>query len=387
MNFAAVLIGLLAPAVQTAAQTVPIPIAVTQSGLRVEVVAAETGDLQVATPFGSLMLPSDPVAAVTDGAQQLEQLLALHRAGVLDDQALAQDLSTAGQLRALAQHARDWAKRDPSAVTPYLALEAWGERMDPVPRETRREQRVEWLWERATGRDWVESVLAAPRLQAEISAAYQARSEVTISITRLRQALRSRQPEHRRAAAFVAGKQQEFSLRAPLLLASLEDPSPAARAGAAEAAEQVQPKAARDYWSRVLAVGAPSMRAQAALGLGRHGGDAGMHMLMHVLSAWERPAGERYDFAGRDVFVVSNYDSNAHDLAGYDVDHLDRAFVSADPNREYLDLGSRLKVTRVDEELLAALLEALDLWAGERTGRDAAAWLVWYLGGSAPRRP
>jgi hypothetical protein len=378
----------LAAAVQTAAQAPPVPIAVTASGQRVELsAAAEAGDRQVATPFGEWMLAADPVVEVVDGAKQLEQLLVLHRSGALDDLGLAQDLATAGQLRALAEHAAAWAARDPQRVEPYLILESWGERLDPVPRETPRERRVEWLWDRATGDDWALAVLAAPRLRQEVSAAYQARSEVTVSISRLRKALRSRNPQHRRAAAFVAGKQQEFSLRAPLLLASLEDRSPAARDGAARAAGEVQPKAARDYWSRVLAVGEPARRAPAALGLGRHGGDEGLRMLIHVLACWDQRTGVRFEFAGREIFVVSNYDSNAHDLSGYDVNHLDPAFTTADPNREYLDLGSRLKVTRLDEALLAALLEALDAWAGERTGRDAAAWIRWYLEDPAAPRP
>jgi hypothetical protein len=384
---ASALIGLLCPAVQTAPQAAPVPIAVTESGLRIECLGAEPGDRRVITPFGECSLPTDPVAGILDGAAQLEQLLALHRAGTLDDLGLAQDLSTAGQLSALAEHAAAWALRAPEAVEPYLILEAWGERLDPAPRELAREKRVEWLWERALDRDWARAVLAAPRLREEVSAAYQARSERTVSIVRLRKALRSDEPQHRRAAAFVAGKQQEFSLRAPLLLASITDESPAARDGAALAAQQVQPKAARDYWSRVLSLGEPSLRAQAALDLGRHGGREGMRVLIHVLAAWDKSSGDRFDFARREIFVVSNYDSNAHDLSGYDVNHLDRAFTTADPTREYLDLGSRFKVTRYDERLRVVLLEALDLWAGERTGRDAVQWLDWYLEQSAVREP
>jgi hypothetical protein len=112
-----------------------------------------------------------------------------------------------------------------------------------------------------------------------------------------------------------------------------------------------------------------------------------MRVLIHVLAAWDKSSGDRFDFARREIFVVSNYDSNAHDLSGYDVNHLDRAFTTADPTREYLDLGSRFKVTRYDERLRVVLLEALDLWAGERTGRDAVQWLDWYLEQSAVREP
>lgn len=378
---------LLALAGQTAPQAAPLPIAVTESGLRIECTEAAPGDLAVRTPFGSLLLATDPVREVVDGAHQLEQMLALHRSGALDDLGLAQDLSTAGQLRALAEHAEAWITRDPEAVDAYLLLEAWGERIDPAPRDLAVDRRVDWLWDFAREGGWARTVLTGPRLRAEASAAHQARSERTVSIVRLRKALASRRPELRRVAAFVAGKQQEFSLRAPLLLASLEDPDPAARDGAAAAAAEVQPKAARDYWSRVLATGEPGLRRRAALDLGRHGGAEGMRVLVHVLACFGRGAGERFEFAGRDLFVVSTWDSGAQKLAGFDVNHLDRAFLTTDPTQEYMDVGSRFKVTKVDEALRDALLAALDLSAGERTGRDAARWLEWWLDNRAVRRP
>ena len=55
--------------------------------------------------------------------------------------------------------------------------------------------------------------------------------------------------------------------------------------------------------------------------------------------------------------------------------------------REYLDLGSYVKVTRYGESMRDALLEALDLWAGRTTGRDAEAWLTWYLERDADEAP
>jgi len=392
MPAALALISLLCPALQTAAQLAPVPIAVTESGLRVESRDAAVGDRHVATPFGELSLPLDPVASVIDGAAQLEQLLALHRAGTLDDLGLAQDLSTAGQLTALAQHLENWAQRDTLVVAPYLILEAWGERIDPAPRELAREKRVDWLWDRALDRDWTQAVLVGPRLREEVSAAYQARSEQVVSISRLRKALRSSQPQQRRVAAFVSGKQQEFALHGPLLSASLSDPSPAVRDGAASAAQQVHPKASRDFWARVLAVGSPSLRAAAALDLGSNGGLEGMRTLMHVLAAWDKPSGASFTFAGRSISVISNYDSNAHDNPAFDAQRLDPAYPNTVParrylDREYVDVGSRFKVTRYNETFQKVLLEALDLWAGETTGRDAEAWLTWYLDKYGAQRP
>lgn len=377
------LAAILLAAPQTAVERPAIQIAVTESGRRVESLQAKIGDREILTPFGRFPIALDPVAALEDGGVQLEQLLALHASGVLDDLGLAQDLSTAGQLTALAQHCERFALTSPR-LEPYLLLESWGARLDPVPRELPRERRVAWLWERVMEDSWIQTVLCAARLREEATAAYQAASERVVSIVDLRRALRSKRPAQRRAGGCIAGKQQEFNLLEPLMSGSLDDANAAGADGAARGCAEVHPAASVDYWSRMVAHGERGARLRAARHLGAYCGKSGLKVLTHVLAAAGHPNGDRFQFAGRDIFVVAREGDDPFDLRLYDVNYTDKLLTPSDPQREYVDLGSRFKVTRVEPELTAALLAALDLYAGELTGRSREDWLVWYLANLKP---
>jgi hypothetical protein len=373
------LAALTCAAPQTTVERPSIQVAVTQSGLRVEVLKAQAGDLRVLTPFGHLMLVGDPVVAVEEGGAQLEALLALHAQGVLDDLGLAQDLSTAGQLTALAEHARAFALASPESVEPFLILESWGARIDPVPDDCPYEQRVDWLWQRIMDDDWATTVLCAAWLRGETSAAYQAPSERVVSIVDLRRGLRSRLPAQRRAAGLIAGRQQEYNLLEPLLSNSLDDPIAGGADGAARGCSEVYPQASLDCWSRVLAHGETGPRLRAARHLGAYSGRSGLKVLTHVLAAAGRPNGDRFTFAGRDIFVMARESAEPFDFRLNDIKYTDKLLIPSDPQREYVDLGSRFKVTRVEPEVVAMMLAALDVWAGEVTGRSREDWLLWYL--------
>ncbi len=367
------------PAAQTAAQARPVPVAVTGRGLRVECVDTKPGDRIIRTPFGLVSVPLDPVVEVTDGGAQLVQLLALREAGTLDDLGLMQDLSTAGQLTALALLCTSFAAGDPERLEPYLLLESWGARLDPVARDLPREQRVEWLWERVQDDSWAKSVFAAARLREEVSQAFQAPTEQIIGISDLRKSLRRATPQHRRAAALIAGRQQEFSLREQLLLISLNGTGQPTRDAAAGASNEIHPHAARNYWARNLARGEDPYRERSALALGRHAGADGVKVLAHVLAAHGHKVAERFTFAGREIWVVGDADRYVREIAGFDPQRQNVDVRHLRTDREYVDLGSTFKVTRYREQLAVALLQALDFWAGEKTGRDAEQWLAWYL--------
>ena len=96
---------------------------------------------------------------------------------------------------------------------------------------------------------------------------------------------------------------------------------------------------------------------------------------------------ERFEFAGRTIWVVSKRDTSAMDLGGYNPEQREVDFQHLSPNLEFIDLGSTFTVTRYGDSLRALLLEALDTWAGEKTGRDPEAWLDWYLNVWLPDRP
>jgi len=363
-----------------------VPIAVLQSGQRVECVSAEIGDRELETPFGAFRCPTDPVVKILDGTQQRKDFRKLRSLKVLDDATWLHDLSTAGQLFELAAACQELLALDAQNIQPYEALERWGHQLDAVPARLDREQRVAWLWERAASKDFPQAVMAGAQLLDEVSQSSQAVNTRVISLRELRSALRSKSVVQRRTAAFVAGRQRQFSLREHLLELSISEPLEAVRTAAAAGAHEIHAHSARQYWVRNLARGGGAQRAAAAWNLGRYGGADALQALIHVLAADQHAPPERFLFAGRIIEVVSGVDRNALDLGGFNSEQqeVDLRHLSAD--LELLDLGSTFTVTKYGESLRAVLLEALDTWANNKSQRDTAAWLDWYLNIWLPSR-
>jgi len=386
---APLLCAILAQAAQIGAppaQAPQIPIAVLQSGQRVECIDAEVGDLKFQTPFGLFRTPTDPIVEIVDGAQQAKDLRMLRSKRVLDDFTWLHDLSTAGQLRQLSVACMEVLAQDHQNIYPYELLESWGRRLDVVPAKVDRDQRIAWLWKRATGKDFCEAILAGAQLREEVSQSSQAPNERTVSIRKLRVALRSKSTWQRRIASLIAGRQRVFSMREALLKASITDLLDPVRTAAAAGAHEIHAHSARQYWVRNLARGSGAHRDAAAWNLGRFGGADALNALIYVLAAWEHKPPERFKFAGRTVWVVSQPDRSAGDLGGYNPEQQEIDFRHLSPDLEFIDLGSTFFVTRYGESLHELLLEALDTWANEKTGRDTAAWLTWYLDVWLPSR-
>jgi hypothetical protein len=360
-------------------QAPPIPIAVLQSGQRVECVEAEAGDREFQTPYGLFRSPTNPVEKVVDGAQQAKDLRKLRSAGVLDDFTWLHDLSTAGQLRELSMACLEVLAQDHQNTYPYELLESWGRKLDPVPAKLDRDKRISWLWKRVTGKDFTLAVLAGAKLREEVSQSSQAQNERVVSIRQLRSAIRSKSIVQRRVACLVAGQQREFTMRELLLETSIADKLDPVRCAAAEGTHQIHAHSARQYWVRNLAQGSGAHRDAAAWNLGHFGGADALNALIHVLAAWEHKPPERFRFADRTIWVVHRSDRSAGDLGGYNPEKLEVDFRHLSPDLEFLDLGSTFTVTRYGESLHILILEALDTWAGEKTDRDTAAWITWYL--------
>lgn len=368
-------------------QSPSLPVAVTQSGLHLQCVDAEVGDREIQTPFGIYRNATDPIVAIEDGSQQIEDLRRLRLDGIIDDSTWLQDLSTAGQLDELLRASIEILEQEPQRLEPYLVLEHWGRQLDPVPTNLDRGKRVPWLWERAFDKDFATSLFAGARLAVEVSASSQAQHGRVVALADLRKALRNPDARIRRIAARVAGMQQEVSLREPLMEASLEDAVEAARDAAAEGVHGIHTHAARLYWLRNLARGEASHREHAARNLGRFGGADGLRGLLHVLAAWDSKAGTKFTFHECRIKVVRKIDRNARDLIGLDPEHAeaDSTYLRADT--EFLKLEGTFEVTRYSESLHSALLDALDTWAGYRTGRTTVDWLDYYTDAWLPTRP
>lgn len=362
------------------------PIAVTQGGVQIQCIEAEVGDRQIQTPYGLLRTPLDPVVSIREGENQVLELRKLHQTGVLDDASWLRDLSRAGQLEELARASLEVLALEPQSILPYQLLEDWGRRLDPVPAKVWVENRVAWLWREANRKDFTAAVFAGAKLTQEVNADSKEDHDRKVSLSDLRKSLRSSSALRRRVAAHVAGRQGEFSLRETLLKASLDDSTEASRDAAAHGAHTLHAYSARLFWTRNLMQGKEDLRMASAYNLGNYAGADGLHSLITALSAWEYRLGQTYDFAGRNLRVVSTVDRNALDIPGYSPDQEDVNIEYLSPNQALLDFRDTHQVKRYGEDQMDILLEALDLWAGETTLRTRSEWIQFYLEEWLPAR-
>ncbi len=364
----------------------PTHIAITRDGVRIEAVEPTVGDLTLRTPFGVYSTPLDPVVEVVDGSAQLAGLMELHENGFLDDEALLHDLSTAGQLTALADRAAKLQASNPYTMVPYEVLEFWAQQVDPVPSDSSQDDRVPWLWEQAIDRDFVPAVIAGWRLPLEISSgSVVSRHRNITESTLAKEGFDSPRPWARRTAAFVAGWQYSPLLREHLLERSLADTHLAVRNAAAISCARTMAHAARQFWVMNLMRNDGLPRESAALNLGSFGGPEGKRALLYALSAWDQDAPERYEYNGRKIWLRKEFlrelgrisDKRHHyhpgqtAIEGWGNNYL----FAPDAEHERIDLGTRLKISDYDAGFTSVLLDALDLSVGKETGRTPVTWL------------
>ncbi len=374
------MLALLAAAALAGPQAAPgeVQVAVTRSGLRVETAApAAPGDLEVATPFGRLLCPVDPVAAVEDATRRRDRLRTLRTASDSGFAAWLAETDRAGLLTELRAGCAERLEREPGALEALEALERWGGRVDPLPASLAREERVRQIWRRLRDASPADAALLNGRLLRELAPSAQGDPRRQLTVAELRQALRSGGPGLRRAACLSAGHQAATVLFEPLLERSLGDPDPSVREAAARAAASLLELEARNYWALVLARGEPGQRPAAALALGRHGGAPAVHLLAHVLSAYDKRAPRRYDFAGHRIHLrrrSGRQNPRPAHRSGLEV--------------ELLDAGGDFEVAPLDEATTVALLQALEQQLPEGPQEaPPAEWVDWYLENLRPEAP
>nr|MBC8327155.1 hypothetical protein [Planctomycetota bacterium] len=268
-------------------------------------------------------------------------------------------------------------QEDRGALDPRLVLERWGALLDPLPPGLDRQDRFQRLWEGILDASPARAALLTGRLLVELAPSAQGDPTRQLTVSELRQALRQEGPEVRRAACLAAGHQATSVLFEPLLEASLADPNAAVREAAASAAAAMLRLESRNYWVLVLARGEAKQRPAAADALGRHGGEAAVHPLAHVLSAYDKKAPRGYDFAGRRIQVrrsVSRQDPSSAHRSGLEV--------------EILDQGNSFEVAPLDEATTQALLRALTTLRPDGPPEGSpAGWVDWYLENLRPGTP
>lgn len=298
---------LVAPvAAQQPAAPEPVLIAVTQSGLRVEVEeAVPAGARDIPTAFGVLNVPLDPVVrtlTLQDSNAWIEELQAdpnLDLEPVLEQMQAdgrVEDLLTMTTLLEvrIAEVINEGGPRYEQRLQEWLlcanALEEWGALLDPLDGRMKREKRVPSLWKEVQRQSGAHKLLFSGRMAVEL-AAYGASSSDhwPVSLADLRRGLRDRDPYLRRAAARIGGQQQllESSFGQQLLELSVTDPIPLVGDGAAASMLSLWPEETMLFWAHVVGGrGTTSERIAAMRHLVQRGGADGLARLERALN-WQ----------------------------------------------------------------------------------------------------
>ena len=350
-------------------------VAVTESGRAIQSSEASAGDLEFKTPFGVFVCPTDPVERVEDRTLVRNRYLSLMDAGEISAEVLVYEASASGFLSLMAEQAHLLLEEDLDRPGILTLLESWGTDLDSIPKKTKREERIDWLWSRMKEADPVSFSFLSGRLQFELSGSRHADPDRLLERRQLREAARDKSLLMRRAAFAALGAQKNFEevIFSQAMEASVGDIADAVRLEAARACGEIDRRVSRQIWTYVLARNRGSSRQLAGEYLGRFGGPQAVDPLIHVLAAAEYESPDRFEFCGRKIQVMK-------DIASFSF----RNRTPAEPQilnfaaSEVWRLGTSFLVRTLEEDDAAAVLIALEYWAREATGRSAADWLKWY---------
>jgi hypothetical protein len=339
------------------------PIAVLESGARVEAsVIPEIGARRVLTAHGAYNASLDPVAAVTDAANDLELLAPLRE---MDYPAWLARVSERGLVSVIVA---DQAPAEYSAAR-LDALESLGNKLDRLPGDTDRNERVALLWKNLQRANDADQALLTGALLREISLS-NLHQKRRISYADLSRALESKDPELRRAACRLAAHQLETSMQRRLAKLSVSDSSTTVRPVAAQAMMALDEERALGHWAAELwTARKDTQRKRAAEHLGNFGHNRPdvVKSLIYALGAAQQQVPGRYVFFGRQVSVVTDFD----------VEVAQAAFI-ADPHISVITEGTALQVRMISNSLSRSITGALQHLTNEDFGTDRAAWLRWY---------
>lgn len=241
------------------------PLAVLDDGTRLPVLEdVQVGTYLVRTPYGILRSQGQQVIAVVDGSKEAALLEPLR---ALDYALWVQRCSERGLLeRLLAEPVEDHNRE-----ILFDALHAWGKRLDPLPSDTKRDDRVEDLWKRLKRADGGHLALVVGALEGEISNS-SVQNDRKVTLSDWRDIMTDRDPEYRWAATRIAAVQQDNSMVVMLLDTSLEDRDLWIRRSSAKALLETDTRGALYRWAYELVTDRnKGTKRQAALLLGELG--------------------------------------------------------------------------------------------------------------------
>ncbi|MHC4380625.1 MAG: hypothetical protein ACYSU1_06005, partial [Planctomycetota bacterium] len=139
------------------------PLAVLDDGTRIQVSAeVQVGAFTIETAHGRFRSQGQKVLEILDATEEIQLLENLHD---LDFEAWAQRLSERGLIeRLLAEPITDF-----NRPILFEALEPWGQRLDPLPQDTKRDLRVRALWKRIQKTKGTHRALLVGALRGEIT--------------------------------------------------------------------------------------------------------------------------------------------------------------------------------------------------------------------------
>lgn len=339
------------------------PIAVLESGARMETsVTPEIGARVVITAHGAYNASLDPVASVADAAKDLQLLAPLRD---LDYPTWLERVSERGLVSVIMA---DEAPAEHAAAR-LDALEALGNKLDRLPGDTERDERVALLWNGLQSAGNADQALLTGALLREISLS-NLRPQRRVSYADLGRAFESKDAELRRAACRLAAHQLEIGMQRRMSKLSLTDASNHVRPAAAQALMELDEERALGRWAAELwTARKDSQRKQAAQHLGNFGHNRAdvVKSLIYALGASQQQAPGRYVFFGRQVSVVTDFD----------VEVAQGSFI-ADPHISVITDGTVLQVRVISNSLGRSITQALQHLTDADFGTDREAWLRWY---------
>ena len=216
------------------------PVAVLDDGTRLQVLPeVEVDSFHVVTPHGQFRTSGQQVLELLDSANEIALLAPLRD---LDYASWVHRLSERGLVNRLLEEPIV----DTNRELIFNALAEWGARLDPLKPNTKRDVRVDKLWQHMLAAEDGERALYVGALMGEISMTSGKRR---VSLSDWRSAAKSKDITLRWAAARVAGQQLDSNMEVILLDSSLEDKSDWVARTSAQSLVQTDPRGALHRWA------------------------------------------------------------------------------------------------------------------------------------------
>lgn len=380
---------------QPAVTATPVDVfAMTKSGVQIEVSEPpKRGQLDIKTPYGIYRTPTDPVEIVLERARDRGWQALIRTTPDASLVPIIESMSANGQVTALLELAPLVLARgheDETRLT-LSKLEEWGARVDPVPPDLDRDERLEWLLEKRKQTSGPAQLLWNARYLAELP------TPTTVEKQRVSnergswsERFQNKDVLEARFELQLAAHYLEDDPRAGVYARQLSlygDPALMDVAGATTV--RLWPGMAREYWVAALLREEDPVRIIAAQQLMRHLPEYAPKPFAYLLAAEAYMAPRRFEFAEQGVQLISKRESpSVH--GGWFQDCLSRwnaqysngrsfPTVSYPDRNEYLEMVSTVKLIKMSDELRTTVLKSLGLLANDDVPRTIQEWLDWYL--------